>query len=131
MAFSGLSSDACTLAEDALMNTTYFGALMDSNRFVRCRPCRHQVGLVGATTGVSSVGPALTPQSVYDVRAALVGLENDLRGQARARTRCSKGHHVPGRGAVEVRHEDECQMFRLPTIPEAPAAEQASCAPRR
>lgn len=144
MAFNRLSYDTCAVETELRQNTSFFDALMDVSRFVHSEPCRHQLGLVGATSGVSAVVGEATPcADIGSLRGELVALENDLRGQTRPVTRCPRYDFVPKAGEVSssevwkpvthpvIRtdkpvHAGSCQMLRFDPLPAAPGP-AASC----
>jgi hypothetical protein len=132
MAFNRLIYDECTVEVEMKQNTSFFDAHMDPSRFVHTEPCRHALGIVGSSSGVSSVFPAQTPLNNIDkIRGDMVALENDLRGQTRPATRCPKYDYVPKKGVItseelwkpvkhpvintdRVVHPQTCQMISYP-----------------
>ena len=131
MAFNRLIYDECAVKTELNQNTSFFDAHMDPHRFVHVEPCRHEKGLVGQTSGVSSIAPPQTPLNDIDkIRGDLVALENDLRGQTRPTSKCPQYDYIPKKGEVSSKeiwkpvnhpkiktdspvHVDSCQMIKF------------------
>ncbi len=101
MAVNRLMYDKCSVETEVTQNTSYFNALMDTNRYVHEQPCLPKIGLVGATSGVSTITAPPSPSGNIDlIRGDLVALENDLRGQTRPVTKCPRYDYLPRNGSV-------------------------------
>lgn len=97
--FNRLKYDTCAAKTELRDNVSIFRHALDVDRFVHSSPCYHERGLVSGNT-TATVGQQPTPDGVGRARGEMVALENDLRGQTRADTRCPGFDYLPKRGLV-------------------------------
>ena len=134
MSYNRLRYDQCSYKTDVNQSVGPLEYILNPMKYENCQKCRHEFGLVGGT-------------AVSNIKGNLVDLENDLRGQTRAATRCPAkkyapvtdnnlqiaGNHCNAPRSVDLSpvHLPPCQMIRYPATPLPDAPQYNNCpAPR-
>lgn len=114
MSFNRTSYDQCAYKNYLGQSSEPLQYVLDPIKFNHCKPCRHELGLVGGT-------------AVSHVSANLVDLENELRGQTRPLTECPELKHTPKKTKKPMRHLPACQMIPYGPVPPTPQPKLYKC----
>ena len=130
MSYNRLRYDQCAYKKELDQSVGPLAYMLYPGRYENCSKCRHEFGLLGGT-------------AVSHIKGNLVDLENDLRGQTRAATKCPAkkfkpnnsntieivGNHCNEPRTVDLTpvHLPSCQMIRYPSTPLPPAQDYGQC----
>jgi hypothetical protein len=124
--------DECSYRHELRRQSSALSYILDPVMYKRCKPCRHELGLVGGN------------EVSLATHGSLVDIENDLRGQTRPVTKCPAFKYLPradgyiqGKEYIKpvqhprvdttARHLPSCQMIDYKPLPPLPKMELFRC----
>ena len=130
MSFNRLRYDNCAYTHELNESVGTLAYVLDPSKYENCNKCRMELGIIGGT-------------NVSHIKGNLVDLENDLRNQTRAASKCPSlkykpssgnslqlsGNHCNAPRNVDLTpvHLPPCQMIRYPAMPLPPAPNYDHC----
>jgi hypothetical protein len=119
MSSTRLSNDPCYIQGVNQQNVGMLRHIIDPSRFVNCKPCRNELGLVGGTT-VSIA----SSQNLVDIASGLFGIM-----QPTNRCQSSDQQPQPLTNATQppVKHLSGCMIHTFRPVPLPPPMKPFSC----